>query len=174
MGFENTIVNLAIILGLVVLLVVVFVLHQFVLAKRREKNGETGKSEKKPTTILDEKEDKKKCEICYGTIDDDSIAVCKCNRIFHNACAKPTGACPFCNTKYEDMMVRDPEKTRCPKCGRFIKGNICHNCNIVISSIDDTFVCKCGNVIDYDKPVCKVCGAVYEPVVTMKERNQKT
>lgn len=174
MDFANSLLNLALLVGLVVLLIIIFFFHQVILKKKDEKFGKGGRLEGKPTTILDEKEDKKKCEICYGTIDDDSVAVCTCNRIFHSACAKPTGACPFCNTRYEDMMVRDPEKTRCPKCGRFIRGNACEHCNIVVSSPDDTFVCKCGNVIDYDKPVCKVCGAVYEPVTTMREKKQKT
>ncbi|MCL2333674.1 hypothetical protein [Candidatus Methanoplasma termitum] len=123
---------------------------------------------------MDEKEDKKKCEICYGTIENDPIAICKkCGKTFHDACAKPTGACPYCNTKYEGMEIREPERTRCPICGRFIKGNMCPNCDAVIPIKDGTFVCKCGNTVDCDKPVCKNCGAVYETAMRVIEKNKK-
>jgi hypothetical protein len=171
MEFGSTILNLAIVIGLVVLLIVALILHQFVIQKKNEKFGKGGESKEKPTIILDEKEDKKKCEICYGAIEDDPVAICgKCGRIFHDACAKPTGACPYCNTKYDEMEVREPERTRCPICGRFIKGNICPDCDAVVPIKDGTFTCKCGNTVDCDKPVCKVCGAVYETAMRITEK----
>ncbi|MDR0508954.1 MAG: hypothetical protein LBG63_03925, partial [Candidatus Methanoplasma sp.] len=158
----DVIFSLGIITALVVLLATVLVIQGYIGAKYDVRNKLLGRSKKESTTFLDEGEDEKKCDICYGKIDNDPVAMCFCGKIFHDACAKPTGSCPYCGGKYEDMDVREPERNRCPVCGRFLKGNIC-SCGAGIPRRDNTFICKCGNVVDADKPVCKKCGAVYEP-----------
>jgi len=172
MDIGNTVFTLAIIVALVILLAIVFVVQGYVEAKYDLRGKLKRKSTKKSTTFLDEGEDEKKCEICYGKIEGDPIAKCSCGRIFHDACAKPTGSCPYCGAAYGAMEVREPERTRCPVCGRFLKGNIC-SCGAVIPRKDGTFVCKCGNAVDADKPVCKKCGAVYETTVMKVYREQK-
>jgi len=163
MDLGNTVFTLGIVLLLVILVAIVFIFQGYVFAKFNIKGKITGVGAKKSTTFLDEKEDEKKCEICYGKIERDPVAVCPCGKIFHAACAEPTGSCPYCGGKYEQMTVREPERTRCPRCGEFLRGNIC-KCGAVIPRPDKTFACKCGNMVDADKPVCKNCGAVYEPV----------
>ncbi len=120
----------------------------------RKKSGKT-------TYFLDEGEDEKKCEICYGRIGEEHVAVCGCGRTFHEACAKPTGTCPYCGCGYNDMEVRRPVRARCPVCGRFVSGSICE-CGAVLPRKDNTFLCSCGNRVDVGKPVCRKCGAVYE------------
>jgi hypothetical protein len=163
---------LGIIILLVVLLAIAVVVQAYLTSKYDLGSKIKGKPRKKSTTFLDEGEDEKKCEICYGKIDNDPVAICSCGRIFHDACAKPTGSCPYCGTGYEGMIVREPERTRCPVCGRFMKGNIC-SCGAVIPKKDNTFTCKCGNVVDADKPVCRKCGAIYEPTVMKVFKEQK-
>ncbi|MCL2510061.1 MAG: hypothetical protein FWF07_03170 [Methanomassiliicoccaceae archaeon] len=172
MGPDNTVLSLGIIILLVALLAITFVVHGYVGAKYNLRGKLTGQSRKESTTFLDDGEDEKKCEICYGKIDKDPIAMCPCGKIFHEACAKPTGSCPYCGVRYEEMEVREPEMKRCPVCGRFLKGNIC-SCGAVIPKRDNTFICKCGGVVDVDKPVCRKCGAVYESAVMKVFREQK-
>ena len=121
---------------------------------------------------MDDGESEKICDICYGKIDEDPIAKCTCGKIFHDACAKPTGSCPYCGAGHGTMEVREPERSRCPVCGRFLKGSICP-CGAVIPKSDDTFLCKCGNTVDSNKPVCRKCGAVYEVTVMKVYREQK-
>ncbi|MCL2318130.1 MAG: hypothetical protein FWC44_03655, partial [Methanomassiliicoccaceae archaeon] len=123
----------------------------------------SGKGSKKSTNFLDEKDDGKKCEICYGKIGEFNVAECPCGKMFHAACAEPTGQCPYCGTKYEQMKVRESERTLCPRCKEPISGNIC-SCGAVIPRNDKTFMCSCGREVDADKPVCRYCGATYEPV----------
>lgn len=120
-----------------------------------------GKNSGKTTYFLDEGEDEKKCEICYGRIGEENIATCTCGRTFHDACAKPTGTCPYCGCGYDAMDVRKPLRARCPICGRFVSGSICE-CGAVLPRKDNTFLCSCGNRVDVGKPVCKKCGAAYE------------
>lgn len=163
MESPSTLVSLVIIAGLVVVVAILFVLQAYVTGRYHLKDKLIGKTEKKPTYFLDEGEDGKKCEICYGAINDDPVAKCKCGKIFHDACAKPTGACPYCKAEYSTMEVRDPIRSRCPVCGRFMKGNVCE-CGAVLPRKDDTFLCTCGNRVDANRPVCKKCGAVYESV----------
>lgn len=172
MVLENKLLALGIIILLVAIVAILVVIQGYVMSKFNLNTRLTGRKGKKGSTIfMDEGEGEKKCEICYGKIENDPVAECKCGKIFHDACAKPTGACPYCGTSYAKMTVREPERTRCPACGRFLKGNIC-SCGAVIPRKDETFICKCGNIVDSDKPVCKKCGAVYEPV-TMKIYNEK-
>ncbi|MCL2031904.1 MAG: hypothetical protein FWG96_01320 [Methanomassiliicoccaceae archaeon] len=172
MDFGDTAFRLGIIIVLVVVIAMVVLLQGYMGAKYNLQDKITGKSRKKSTIFLDETESDKKCEICYGKIDEDPIAKCSCGRVFHDACARPTGSCPYCGASYEKMEVREPERFRCPRCGKFLKGNIC-SCGAVIPRKDETFVCRCGNTVDVNKPVCKKCGAVYEmafmPVLREKE-----
>ncbi|MDR2698860.1 MAG: hypothetical protein LBB30_04210 [Candidatus Methanoplasma sp.] len=161
MDFANTVFTLGIIILLVIAIAIAFVIQGYAESRYNLRGKITGKSEKKSTTFLDEGEDEKKCEICYGQIGSDPLAECSCGRVFHDACARPTGSCPYCAAPYGEMEVREPEKRRCPACGRFLSGNSC-SCGAVIPGKDNTFVCGCGNIVDADKPVCKRCGAVYE------------
>lgn len=161
MDLGNTVFILGIIILLVIAIAIALVLQGYSGSKYGYLKKLKGKPMRKSTIILDEKEDTDKCEICYGAIDDDSIAKCPCGRVFHEACARPTGSCPYCNAPYAAMDTRGPEVTVCPICGRPLKGNIC-SCGAVTPSEDYTIVCGCGAVIDADKPVCKKCGAVYE------------
>ena len=166
MDFGSTVINLGIIILLVIVIAIVFIVQTWLNSEYGLLSKITGSGKEKSTTFLDEKEDGKKCEICYGEIDRDPIAVCTCGKIFHAACAEPTGSCPYCGAGYKDMTIREPERTRCPRCGAFLKGNVCE-CGAVIPYKDNTFTCKCGSLVDKSKPVCKKCGAVYE-VTTME------
>lgn len=172
MDLGNTVFLLGMIILLVVVIAIVFVLQGYIMSKYDINNKLLGKSRKESTTFLDGGEDEMKCEICYGKIDSDPLAECTCGKIFHDACARPTGSCPYCGAAYEGMNVREPERVRCPVCGRFMKGSICE-CGAVIPKKDETFVCKCGNVVDSQKPVCKKCGAVYESVTMKVYKEQK-
>jgi predicted amidophosphoribosyltransferase len=60
------------------------------------------------------------------------------------------------------MVIRESARIWCPECGRPMKSGHCA-CGAVAPGKDNTFICKCGNVVDVDKPVCRKCGAVYEP-----------
>ncbi|MDR1404578.1 MAG: hypothetical protein LBJ20_03300 [Candidatus Methanoplasma sp.] len=174
MDLANTIFVLGIMVLLVAAIAIVFVIQGYVMAKYDLRGKITGNHSKKSTIFLDEGESEKRCDICYGKIDEDPIAKCACGKIFHDACAKPTGSCPYCGAGYSTMEVREPQRSRCPVCGRFLKGSIC-SCGAVIPRSDDTFLCKCGNSVDADKPVCRKCGAVYEVAVmkVYKEQEQK-
>jgi len=163
MDMANTIFTLGIILMLVVLIAIVFISQGYVFAILQREKDKEGKSKKKPTTFLDEGEDEKKCDICYGAIQNNSVAVCKCGKIFHEACARPTDVCPYCGVRYEKMEIREPKMARCPSCKRPMKGGRC-SCGAAMPRKDNTFVCKCGNIVDGKKPVCKKCGATYEEV----------
>lgn len=172
MDFENPIFLLGMIILLVALIAIVVVVQGYIGAKYDLGTKLRGGKKKNESTIfLDEGESEKKCEICYGKIENDPIAECKCGKIFHDACARPTGSCPYCGAKYEEMEVREPERNRCPVCGRFLSGSIC-SCGAVIPRKDETFTCKCGNTVDMNKPVCRKCGAVYESA-TMKVYKEK-
>jgi hypothetical protein len=166
MDLGNTVLSLGIVILLVAAIAIVFVLQGYLEARYGLRKRLTGRTKEKSTTFLDEGEDEKKCEICYGKIDEDPLAKCPCGKIFHDACAKPTGSCPYCGAAYDKMEVREPERSRCPVCGRFLKGSIC-SCGAVIPKKDDTFRCRCGGIVDANKPVCRKCGAVYE-ITTMK------
>ncbi|MCL1979085.1 MAG: hypothetical protein FWG60_02875 [Methanomassiliicoccaceae archaeon] len=161
MDLANTAFLLGMILLLVILIAIVFVAQGYLEAKYDLRGRLKGKPKRESTTFLDEKEDKRKCEICYGEIEEDRVAICSCGRIFHDACAEPTGSCPYCGAGYKEMNVREPDRTRCPVCGRFLKGNMC-SCGAVIPKNDDTFICKCGGEVDMNKPICGKCGAEYE------------
>jgi hypothetical protein len=172
MELGNTILTLGIIIVLVAAIAIVFVLQLHLESKFGLKEKITGRSGKKPTYFVDEGEDEKKCDICYGKIEEDTIAECSCGRIFHHACAKPTGACPYCGAECDTMTVREPVRTRCPVCGRFVKGGVC-TCGVILPTKDETFLCKCGNRVDMKKPVCRKCGAVYESVTMQIYKKQK-
>lgn len=173
MDLGNSVFALGMIILLVALIAIVLVVQGYVTSKYDLSTKlKGGKRTEASTIFLDEGEDEKKCEICYGKIENAPLAECTCGKIFHDACANPTGSCPYCGTKYEDMIVREPERSRCPVCGRFLSGSIC-SCGAVIPRRDETFVCKCGNVVDSSKPVCKKCGAVYETVTMKVYKEQK-
>jgi len=161
MNLENVIFVLGIIILMVTTIAIVFLIQtrqesRFSL-KNRINSGQSGK----PTYFLEEGEDEKKCEICYGSIDDEPLAECPCGRIFHEACAKPTGACPYCNAGCDAMTVREPVRIRCPECGRFVKKGVCV-CGVILPRKDETILCSCGNRVDMSRPVCRKCGAAYE------------
>ena len=127
------------------------------LSRNAGKGGDDGGT----TYFLDEKYRSGNCGICLGRIGDESVAECPCGMIFHDACALPTGACPYCSRPYSEVSVRKPDRARCPVCGRYIKGNSCL-CGAVLPWPDGTFTCSCGASVDGEDPVCSSCGAVYE------------
>jgi hypothetical protein len=161
MDLVNTIITLGIIILLVASLAIVFIFQGYLDARYGLRDRVKGKPRKKSTTFLDEGEDEKKCDICYGRINNDPIAICTCGKTFHDACARPTDSCPYCGARYEKMEIREPVMARCPDCGRPLKGGIC-SCGAAMPRKDNTFTCRCGNVVDADKPVCRRCGAIYE------------
>ncbi len=172
MDLGNTVFLLGMIILLVVAIAIVVVLQGYMTSKYDLKNKLKGRSGEKSTTFLDGGEDETKCEICYGKIGSDPLAECSCGKVFHDACARPTGSCPYCGKDYGTMEIREPERSRCPICGRFLSGSIC-DCGAVFPRKDETFICKCGNAVDSNKPVCKKCGAVYESVTMKVYKEQK-
>jgi len=101
------------------------------------------------------------CGICLGLVSKgDVIAECGCGQIFHDACAKPTGACPYCDSPYVGFKTESPDCVKCPSCGSDVVGNVCA-CGALVNR-GGTFVCGCGNVLDASDPVCGKCGARYE------------
>jgi hypothetical protein len=100
------------------------------------------------------------CGICFGTImNDDVMTKCACSQTFHEACAKPTGKCPYCDRPYTELVTEPPECAVCPSCGSDVVGGVC-GCGAVINR--DGFTCVCGNKIDANDPVCRKCGKEYE------------
>lgn len=151
--------GMLVIMAAVITIALIFNLDS--INRTRLNNGSRDRNAKGTTYFLDEGEDGKKCEICYGKILEDDVALCLCGKLFHEACARPTGTCPYCGSEYGAMEVRRPIRARCPICGRFVSGNMCA-CGAVLPRKDNTFLCSCGNRVDVGKPVCRRCGAVYE------------
>jgi DNA-directed RNA polymerase subunit RPC12/RpoP len=101
------------------------------------------------------------CGICLGPVSrEDVIAECGCGQIFHDVCAKPTGACPYCDSAYNEFKIESPDFVKCPSCGSDVVGNVCA-CGALVNR-GGTFVCGCGNALDASDPVCGKCGAKYE------------
>lgn len=171
MELENPVLALGLIVILLGVIAIIFYIQVSITSKLKIKSLLNKKGARGTTYFLDEGEDEKKCDICYGKIENEELAVCKCGRLFHRACAEPTGSCPYCGTPFSEMGVREPQKARCPVCGRFVTGSICE-CGAVLPRKDNTFLCSCGNRVDVNKPVCRKCGAVYESV-TMKTMRKK-
>jgi hypothetical protein len=100
------------------------------------------------------------CGICFGAIkNDDTIAKCTCSQVFHEACAKPTGACPYCDRPYDELAIESPDCAVCPACGAEVVGNVC-GCGAVVNR--GGFTCGCGAELDVNDPVCGKCGKKYE------------
>ncbi|MCL2891065.1 MAG: hypothetical protein FWF40_04140 [Methanomassiliicoccaceae archaeon] len=101
------------------------------------------------------------CGICLGHVSKgDVISECICGQVFHDACARPTGACPYCDSPYSEFRTESPDCVKCPSCGSDVVGNVCE-CGALVNR-GGTFVCGCGNVLDASDPVCGRCGAKYE------------
>jgi hypothetical protein len=107
------------------------------------------------TTALD-----KKCEICFGELDDGDVRACDCGKVFHISCSDLTGECPYCKKKIGEMTVRRTVKAVCPGCGNVAEDSICR-CGIVLPDRDGTFDCRCGSRISITDDECPYCGAVY-------------
>jgi len=109
------------------------------------------------------------CGICFGIISkEDVIAKCGCGQAFHDTCAGPTGACPYCMTPYDGFVKETPDCIICPSCGNDVVGNVC-GCGTVVCR-DGTFTCKCGNTLDVNDPVCGKCGTEYDVCRGRSER----
>jgi hypothetical protein len=135
------------------LLMILFVLF------RARKDAQTGIAE----DLRESQKDKKEgvCGICFGPVmRTELIAKCACGQMFHDTCAGPTGACPYCETPYSGFIVGTPECIKCPSCGSDIVGNSC-KCGTVISR-GGMFMCGCGEVLNVSEPVCKRCGIEYD------------
>lgn len=127
------------------------------------------------TYFLDDSDSEKKCAICLGQIKTEAVAECSCGKLFHDSCADPTKICPYCGKSYTTMKIREPNRVRCPVCGRFLSGGMCA-CGAIFAKRDDTIVCSCGNIVDCSRPLCGKCGALYEKVEKhpIKKRKDKT
>ncbi len=115
------------------------------------------------TYFLDDCESEKLCSVCLGRIGLLPVSTCGCGRIFHDGCASTMDACPYCARPYVDMKVSEPERPRCPVCGRFLFGSIC-SCGAAFPRRDGTMECSCGNIVDCSRPLCGKCGSLYEKV----------
>lgn len=124
------------------------------------------------TYFLDDCDTEKKCAICLGKIGTAPVSRCKCGKIFHDSCASPTGKCPYCGGRYSDMKIDEPERARCPVCGRFLTGSVC-SCGSVFPKRDGTILCSCGNRVDCSRPLCGRCGALYKKVRKYPEARGK-
>jgi len=168
--------QIILVLGIAItLVVIVTMIVTMTIGRKVESELESkieGESTKQSTYFLDEGEDEKICDICYGRIGEDAIAECVCGRTFHDVCAQPTGSCPYCGVKHDDMTTREPIRTRCPACGRFMKAGICI-CGTFIPRKDGTFQCACGGRVDVTRPLCRKCGAIYQSVTTQRYKNPK-
>lgn len=163
MELENPVLALGLIIILLGVVAILLYVQVSVTSRLKIKSNLNKTGTRDSTYFLDEGEDEKKCEICYGKIESEEVAICKCGKLFHRACAEPTKSCPYCGTPFTDMEIREPNRARCPACGRFINGSICE-CGAVLPRKDNTFLCSCGNRVDVNKPVCRKCGAVYENI----------
>ena len=168
--------NVILILGIAVTMVVlatmvyIMVMHKRMDSELKTTTGDGSNGQS--TYFLDEGEDERTCDICYGKIGENAIAECSCGRVFHDACASPTEACPYCRTGYASMRHREPSMTRCPACGRFMKAGIC-TCGALVSRKDGTFPCTCGGRVDVSRPLCRRCGAIYQSVTTQRYKNPR-
>jgi len=119
-------------------------------AVKRWRPGAAGKNENDNRTDADAPPEKSNvCGICFGAISAvDTSARCKCGQAFHDACAQPTGACPYCKRPYDDLEKELPDCMTCPLCG-------------IVISRDGTFICKCGNIVNAGENVCGACGTEY-------------
>ncbi|MDR2867015.1 MAG: hypothetical protein LBV13_06430 [Methanomassiliicoccaceae archaeon] len=101
------------------------------------------------------------CGICFGMISKgDMVARCGCGQLFHDACAEPTGMCPYCRSSYDDLAVESPDCVICPSCGSDVVGNVC-GCGAVVNR-GGAFTCECGTPLNIDDPVCRRCGKEYD------------
>jgi hypothetical protein len=168
----RVLISLGIIIALIAIIAIVFYLQICVTKKFKDEGILNPGVSERTTYFLDEGEDERRCDICYGVIENEEVAICGCGKLFHRACAEPTDICPYCGMRYSEMEVREPRRARCPVCGRFVRGSICE-CGAVLPRRDRTFLCSCGNRVDVSKPVCRQCGAVYEDVTlhTMKRKS---
>lgn len=80
--------------------------------------------------------------------------------MFHDACAEPIGACPYCEAPYSDLTAEVPDCIICPSCSSGVVGDVCV-CGAVVNR-GGVFTCLCGNALDVNDPVCGKCGTEYD------------
>ncbi|MGE0014754.1 MAG: hypothetical protein AB7S83_01005 [Candidatus Methanomethylophilaceae archaeon] len=131
------------------------------LVSQRKNVASTRQNSGIATYFLDDSESEKLCSICLGRIGLLPVSTCGCGRIFHDSCASTLDGCPYCARPYGNMVVGEPERPRCPVCGRFLIGSIC-SCGAVFPKRDGTMECSCGNIVDCSRPLCGKCGLLYE------------
>lgn len=143
------------VLAVALVIIVVMVLALLIRSSRddRESDGENG-----ATGFLDD-DTGSNCGICFGELSE-NVKKCTCGRLFHDACAEPTGSCPYCGSGYEEFRDADDERMRCSNCGRYTTGRECR-CGALLMK-DGVFVCSCGSVIGVGETVCAECGREYE------------
>jgi len=109
------------------------------------------------------------CGICFGAISgSDMVSRCACGQVFHDSCAMPTGACPYCKAPYDDLSVESPDCVTCPSCGSDVVGNVC-GCGAVVNR-NGVFTCGCGAPLDISEPVCRRCGREYDVCSGRRQR----
>ena len=101
------------------------------------------------------------CDICYGAIGDCSVAKCGCGKTFHEACARPTGTCPYCGAAFSEMEVRHARIPLCPRCSGQARDGFCRECHISLIR-GGMFRCTCGRDVDARRAICGGCGARYK------------
>jgi len=134
--------------------IAVVILFMLIRIRKGAKKSISGRPRRSPAG-------KDVCGICLGTVSKgDMIARCGCGQIFHDACAKPTDICPYCERSYAEFAIESPHCVKCPSCGSDVVGNVCE-CGALVNR-GGTFICGCGNALDASDPVCGRCGAKYE------------
>jgi len=150
----ETFTYVAIVTAVVAIAVIISIYFLLGKVKKGTRKSISGRPRKRPAG-------KDVCGICLGPVSrGDVIAECGCGQVFHDACAKPTGACPYCDSSYDRFKIETPDFVKCPSCGSDVVGNVC-SCGALVNR-GGTFVCGCGNTLDASDPVCGKCGAEYE------------
>lgn len=160
---------------------IVQLFHKINLVIRRSR-----KINKRKVQIKDAKARQKTCQICLGIIKDDlEYATCNCGKVFHMACIRRTGFCPYCLNEYEPnsqnwsinssriRIAQTSDASRqsklrntfiCPICGTLnsYSSNSC-KCGAIFVREGETFQCPtCGSFLDEHANRCDKCGERFE------------
>lgn len=112
-----------------------------------------------------------RCDICFDSVEGETVCDCVCGKTFHRSCAEPTGSCPYCGNPFEKFPVaqRTARVLTCFRCGRTVERNICE-CGTVIPFKDGSFYCHCGEELNEESDWCPNCGRTFERHVAMADK----